>query len=171
MTSGQFAGWKIVLTKRSTLPPQRKFLPSGGGGEKKLFLIIVNVLGHPKGVRGLTSNFLRGGGMDVFWNDPISSVGVVWMFSGMIQLLCVGHVRCITSNTAIYLLVFGAHVRRTKKSHSKQAFQAVLSLSIHNCLVIIATYPGTHHLRLWHNQKHSPFTVVGSNFVFWGGAD
>jgi hypothetical protein len=47
-------------------------LPSGGGGEKKLFLIIVNVLGHPKGVGGLTSNFLRGGGMDVFWNYPIS---------------------------------------------------------------------------------------------------
>ena len=40
-------------------------------GEKKLFLIIVNVLGHPKGVGGLTSNFLCGGGMDVFWNDPI----------------------------------------------------------------------------------------------------
>jgi hypothetical protein len=54
--------------KRSTLLPQRKFLPSGGGGETKLFLIIVNVLGHPK---GLTSNFLCGGGMDVFWNDPL----------------------------------------------------------------------------------------------------
>jgi hypothetical protein len=40
-------------------------------GETKLFLIIVNVLGHPKGVGGLTSNFLCGGGMDVFWNDPI----------------------------------------------------------------------------------------------------
>jgi hypothetical protein len=36
-----------------------------------LFLIIVNVLGHPKGVGGLTSYFLRGGGMDVFWNDPL----------------------------------------------------------------------------------------------------
>jgi hypothetical protein len=58
--------------KRSTLPPRRKFLPSGGGGEKKLFLIIVNVLGHPKGVGGLTSNFLRGGGMDVFWNNPMT---------------------------------------------------------------------------------------------------
>ena len=57
--------------KRSTLPPWRKFLPSGGGGETKLFLIIVNVLGHPKGVGGLTSNFLRGGGISVFWNDPI----------------------------------------------------------------------------------------------------
>jgi hypothetical protein len=48
--------------------------PHGGNfccpeGETKLFLIIVNVLGHPKGVGGLTSNFLRGGGMDVFWND------------------------------------------------------------------------------------------------------
>ena len=35
--------------------------PEGEG--KKLFLIIVNVLGHPKGVGGLTSYFLRGGGM------------------------------------------------------------------------------------------------------------
>jgi hypothetical protein len=61
--------------KRSVLPPQRKFLPSGGGGDKKLFLIIVNVLGHPKGVGGLTSYFLCGGGM------------VVWMFSGMTQHL------------------------------------------------------------------------------------
>jgi hypothetical protein len=57
--------------KRSILPPRRKFLPSGGGGEKKLFLIIVSVLGHPKGVGGLTSYFLRGGSMDVFWNDPL----------------------------------------------------------------------------------------------------
>ena len=63
--------------KRSTLPPRRKFLPSGGGGggETKLFLIIVNVLGHPKGVGGLTSNFLRVGGMDVFWNDPLFTKG------------------------------------------------------------------------------------------------
>ena len=48
---------------------KRSILPRGGGG-KKLFLIIVNVLGHPKGVGWLTSYFLRGGGMDVFWNDP-----------------------------------------------------------------------------------------------------
>jgi hypothetical protein len=41
-----------------------------GRGEK-LFLIIVNVLGHPKGVGGLTSYFLCGGSMDVFWNDPM----------------------------------------------------------------------------------------------------
>jgi hypothetical protein len=39
-------------------------------GEKKLFLIIVNVLGNPTGV-----------GCKL----PISSVGVVWMFSGMTQ--------------------------------------------------------------------------------------
>ena len=48
--------------------------PSGRGGETKLFLIIVNVLGHPKGVGGLTSNFLGGGGMDVFWNDPMCKI-------------------------------------------------------------------------------------------------
>ena len=63
--------------KRSTLPPRMKFLPSGGGGETKLFLIIVNVIGHPKGVGGLTSNFLCGGGMDVFWNDPMFHCGPV----------------------------------------------------------------------------------------------
>ncbi len=61
-----------MILERSILPPQRKFLPSGGGGKKQLFLIIVNVLGHPKGVGGITSYFLRGGGMDVFWNDPLS---------------------------------------------------------------------------------------------------
>ena len=66
-------------------PPQRKFLPSGGGGEKKLFLIIVNVLGHPKGVGGLTSYFLRGGGMDVFWNDPIDRA-VCWMENSANQI-------------------------------------------------------------------------------------
>ncbi len=60
-----------LFQKRSILPQLRKFLPSGRRGEKKLFLIIVNVLGHPKGVGGLTSYFLCGGGMDVFWNDPI----------------------------------------------------------------------------------------------------
>jgi hypothetical protein len=63
--------------KRSILPPRRKFLPSGGGGEKKLFLIIVNVFGHPKGVGGLTSYFLRGGGMDVFWNDPLITIIII----------------------------------------------------------------------------------------------
>jgi hypothetical protein len=66
--------------KRSILPPRRKFLPSGGGGEKKLFLIIVNVFGHPKGVGGLTSYFLRGGGMDVFWNDPLIIIIIIKAF-------------------------------------------------------------------------------------------
>jgi hypothetical protein len=49
-----------LFQKKSILLPRRKFLPSGGGGEKKLFLIIVNVLGHPKEVGGLTSYFLCG---------------------------------------------------------------------------------------------------------------
>jgi hypothetical protein len=58
-------------SRKDPLPPRRKFLLSGGGVEKKLFLIIVNVLGHPKGVGVLTSNSLCGGGMDVLWNVPI----------------------------------------------------------------------------------------------------
>jgi hypothetical protein len=28
-------------------------------------------MGHPKGVGKLTSNFLHGKGMDVFWNYPV----------------------------------------------------------------------------------------------------
>ena len=31
-----------------------------------------------KGGRGLTSYFLRGGGMDVFWNDPIKKLFVIF---------------------------------------------------------------------------------------------
>jgi hypothetical protein len=62
---------KWVVPEKIHTPPTEEILPSGGGGETKSFLIIVNVLGHPKGVGGLTSNFLRGGGMDVFWNDPM----------------------------------------------------------------------------------------------------
>jgi hypothetical protein len=52
---------KIVLI----LPPSRP------PWQKNLFLKILNVLGHLKEVRGLTFNSLHGGGMDVFWNDPI----------------------------------------------------------------------------------------------------
>jgi hypothetical protein len=55
--------------------------------EKKLFLIIVSVLGHPKGVGGLTSNFLGGGGMDVFWNDPISNHEIVHVIAKNFNLV------------------------------------------------------------------------------------
>ena len=71
-----------VVPEKTIFPPQGKFLPSGG--EKKLFLIIVNVLGHPKGVGGLTSYFLHGGGMDVFWNDPFVSDSVISLTSKII---------------------------------------------------------------------------------------
>jgi hypothetical protein len=60
---------KWVVPEKIHTPPTGNF--SRPEGETKLFLIIVNVLGHPKGVGGLTSNFLCGGGMDVFWNDPL----------------------------------------------------------------------------------------------------
>jgi hypothetical protein len=52
--------------KRPYSPHGGNFSRPEGEGRKKLFLIIVNVLGHPKGVGWLTSYFLRGGGMDVF---------------------------------------------------------------------------------------------------------
>jgi hypothetical protein len=59
--------------KRSILPPRRKFLPSGGGGDDNN-IVSDNNKCIPKGVGGLTSYFLRGGGMDVFWNDPIRKI-------------------------------------------------------------------------------------------------
>ena len=62
---GLYSGSSYIIgsfQKRSILPPWRKFLT----WENKLPLIIVNVLGPLKGVGGLTSYFLRGGGMDVF---------------------------------------------------------------------------------------------------------
>ena len=61
--------WVIIIMSRSRKDPYST-TEEISGGEKKLFLIIVNVLGHPKRGRGLTSYFLHGGGMDVFWDDP-----------------------------------------------------------------------------------------------------
>jgi hypothetical protein len=58
--------------KKIHTPPTEEISAVRRGREKKLILIIVNVLGHAKGVGGLTSYFLHGGGMDVFWNDPIT---------------------------------------------------------------------------------------------------
>jgi hypothetical protein len=55
--------------KRSA--PMGKISAICNGKGKKLFVIIVSVLGHPKGGRRLTSNFLHRGDLDVFWNDPI----------------------------------------------------------------------------------------------------
>jgi hypothetical protein len=62
--------------------PQRKFLPQRkfptteeisavrrGRGEK---IVSDNSKSIRKSVGGLTSYFLHGGGMDVFWNDPIN---------------------------------------------------------------------------------------------------
>jgi hypothetical protein len=62
----------VVPEKIHTSLHRGNFCRPEGGREKKLFLIIVNVLGHLKVVGVLTSYFLCGGGMDVFWNDPLS---------------------------------------------------------------------------------------------------
>ena len=45
-------------------PQRRNFCRPEGEGRKKC-------IRTSTGVGGLTSNFLRGGGMDVFWNDPM----------------------------------------------------------------------------------------------------
>jgi hypothetical protein len=47
-----------------------------------------------KGGRGLTSYFLRGGGMDVFWNDSITKIRVykksVYFMNVLINIDCLG---------------------------------------------------------------------------------
>ena len=64
--------WVIIMghSRKDPYSPMEEI----SGGEKKLFLIIVNVLGHPKRDRGLTSYFLCGCGMDVFRDDPIGYI-------------------------------------------------------------------------------------------------
>jgi hypothetical protein len=55
-------------------PHRGNFCSPEGDGRNFLCggsVVIVNVLGHPKEVGELTSNCLLGGGMEVFWNDPI----------------------------------------------------------------------------------------------------
>jgi hypothetical protein len=55
-------------------------------------IIIVNVLGHPKGEGGLTFYFLCGRGMDVFWNDPFSLLCEEFIFIDLyihfLDLIC-----------------------------------------------------------------------------------
>jgi hypothetical protein len=58
--------------KDPPLPLRRKFLSSAGGWEKNLFLIIVSVLGHPKGL-GVNFQF------------PPWGIYIL-MFSGMTQI-------------------------------------------------------------------------------------
>jgi hypothetical protein len=62
----------VIPEKIHTLPTEEISAVRRGRGEK---IVSDNskciTVGHPKGVGGLTSYFLCGGGMDVFWNDPI----------------------------------------------------------------------------------------------------
>ena len=46
-------------------------MPSGGGGEKKIVSDNSKCTRTSEGGSGLTSNFLRESGIDVFWNDPL----------------------------------------------------------------------------------------------------
>jgi hypothetical protein len=67
--------WQWVVPEKTHTPPTEEISAVQRTRGEKMFLIIVSVLGHPKGEGGLTSNFLRGGGMDVFWNDPVGGLG------------------------------------------------------------------------------------------------
>jgi hypothetical protein len=61
---------KWVVPEKIHTPHTEEISAVRRGRGEKMFLIIVSVLGHPKEVGGLLL---------------ISSVGVVWMFSGMTQ--------------------------------------------------------------------------------------
>ena len=69
MTNSSMHGSDYLLQKTKWVIPEKIHTPPTGeiyAVRRGLFLIIGNVLGNPKGVGGLTSNFLCGGGMDVF---------------------------------------------------------------------------------------------------------
>ena len=63
-------------SRKDPLSPGHRgnFYRPEGRGEKIVSDNIVCVLGHSnfEGDRGLTSNFLHGGGINVLWNDPMS---------------------------------------------------------------------------------------------------
>ena len=61
----------VVPEKIHDTPPTEEISAIRRGRGEKIVSDNSNVLGHPKRVGGLTSYFLRGGGMDVFWNDPL----------------------------------------------------------------------------------------------------
>ena len=58
-------------SRKDPYSPMEEISAVRRGRGEKIVSEIVNVLGHPKGVGGLTSYFFRGGSMDVFWNDPM----------------------------------------------------------------------------------------------------
>jgi hypothetical protein len=71
--SYNYSKW-VVLEKIHTPPTEDISAVRRGRGDKIVSdNTVVNVLGHPKGVGGLTSNFLRGDCMDVFWNGPMTN--------------------------------------------------------------------------------------------------
>ena len=79
-----------------------------------MFLIIVNVLGHPKGVGGLTSNFLGGGGMDVFWNDPLlKAVAKKLFYIATLQNVIIYFSTIISS---ILIIIYKYYHRRNVKN-------------------------------------------------------
>jgi hypothetical protein len=61
---------KWVVPEKIHTPPTEEISAARRGRGDKIVSDNSKCLGHPKGVGGLTSNFLR---------------GVVWMFSGMTQ--------------------------------------------------------------------------------------
>ena len=62
----------VVPEKIHTPPTKEISAVRRGRGEKIVSDNSKCIIGHPKGVWGLTSYFLCGGGMDVFWNDPLT---------------------------------------------------------------------------------------------------
>ena len=62
----------MSFQKKSTIPSQRKFFPSGGVRGQQFVPDNNKCIRTSKGVGALTSNFLcRARVMDIFWNDSI----------------------------------------------------------------------------------------------------
>ena len=61
-----------VVPEKIHTPPTVEISAVRRGRGEKIVSDNNKCIRTPKGVGGLTSNFPRGGGVDVFWNDPLS---------------------------------------------------------------------------------------------------
>jgi hypothetical protein len=95
-----------VVPEKIHTPPTEEISAVRRGRGEKIVSDNSKCIRTSKGVGGLTSYFLRGGGMDVFWNDPlltsVNNVGSKTLFNPVKQqarrfLPCRGQMHGITN--------------------------------------------------------------------------
>ena len=155
--------------KRSILHPQRKFLPSAKW--EKSVLIIVFVLGHPKGVGELIFNFPHGTGIDIFLEWSIiydTSTGtkltnfLVWnIFTGY----NINYFNRIIRHTVI-AAIYSTTLSK-KKSRPKSDLGRHLSTFFTICSMFWSTsnHAFTNHWKLYNWNVTSSQKIQNPNFI------